>query len=214
MCGGIMKPNKKQLTFSFFALVMFLMATSAWALETDADQPIIIDSNTATYDDATATSVYIGDVISVQGSIRVNSDKLVVYFINGDAEKLVFTGNKAKFKQTPSLGGQDITGEALTGEFYPKKDLLILINDATVWKDNGTYSSDFIEYNIKTSLVKAGEKATDSKRVHVIIGAKNTESKPPQPAATLPKQIEPVDNQPEVITTPTPTTPASNSPKM
>ena len=71
-----------------------------------------------------------------------------------------------------------------------------------------------IEYNIKTSLVKAGEKTTDSKRVHVIIGAKNTESKPPQPAATLPKQIEPVDNQPEVITTPTPTTPASNSPKM
>jgi lipopolysaccharide export system protein LptA len=71
-----------------------------WALESDPDQPISIDSNTATYDDVTATSTYTGNVISIQGSIRVNSDKLVVYFVEGEADKLVFTGDKAKFKQT------------------------------------------------------------------------------------------------------------------
>ena len=66
----------------------------------------------------------------------------MVYFKDGDAEKLVFTGNKAKFKQTPSEGEDDITGEALTGEYYPKKNLLILIEEATVWQGNGTYSSE------------------------------------------------------------------------
>jgi lipopolysaccharide export system protein LptA len=161
--------NKKM---SRFAFLLILISVKGWALESDAQQPIVIDSNTATYDDASATSTYVGNVISVQGSIRVNSDKLVVHFINGDAEKLVFTGKKAKFKQTPAEGEKDITGEALTGEFYPKKDLLVLIDDATVWKDNGTYSSQLIEYNIKTSLVKAGEKTSDSKRVHVIIEPK------------------------------------------
>lgn len=166
-----LKNNYKIVTCC--ALVLASAGFNAWALETDSDQPIIIDSNTATYDDKLAISTYTGNVISVQGSIRVNSDKLVVYFVNGEAEKLVFTGNKAKFKQTPSVGAEDITGEALIGEFYPKKNLLILINQATVWQGTGTYSSDLIEYDIKTSLVKAGEKTTDAKRVHVILQPKN-----------------------------------------
>ena len=199
-----MKPNKKSAVIQVCLVTLVLMSSGVWALESDSDQPITIDSNTATYDDATATSVYIGNVISDQGSIHVTSDKLVVYFVDGDAEKLVFTGNKAKFKQTPNLGEKDITGEALTGEFYPKKDLLILIDDATVWKDNGTYSSNFIEYNIKTSLVKAGEKASDSKRVHVVIEPKAAEAKPVQPKIAVPKPIKPIIIEPKIKTTPTP----------
>ena len=173
-----MKQNKKQTIFYCCALLLGLMSSNLCALESDAEQPITIDSNTATYDDVTATSIYTGNVISIQGSIRVNSDKLVVYFVDGDAEKLVFTGNKAKFKQTPSEGGEDITGEALTGEFYPKKNLLILIDEATVWQGNATYSSNLIEYDIKTSLVKAGEKSSDASRVHVILKPKAKEQQP------------------------------------
>ena len=187
------------------------MSLNVYALESDVNQPITIDSNTATYDDASATSVYVGNVISDQGSIHVTSDKLVVYFINGEAEKLVFTGNKAKFKQTPNIGEKDITGEALIGEFYPKKDLLILINDATVWKDNGTYSSNFIEYNIKTSMVTAGEKASNTKRVHVIIAPKSGESTPAQPKISEQKLIEPQVITPKTLTkqpTPTKSTPS------
>ena len=154
------------------ALTFTAYSTGLWALETDPDQPITIDSNTATYDDVTATSTYTGNVISIQGSIKVNSDKLVVYFVEGDAEKLVFTGNKAKFKQTPSPGADDITGEALTGEYYPKKNLLVLIDEATVWQGTATYTSDLIEYDSKRSIVKAGEKTSDAKRVHVLLQPK------------------------------------------
>lgn len=173
-----MKQNKKRVFIYSCTLFFGLMSLNLCALESDSEQPITIDSNTATYDDVSATSTYTGNVISVQGSIRVNSDKLVVYFVDGDAEKLVFTGNKAKFKQTPSEGGEDITGEAFTGEFYPKKNQLILRDDATVWQGNATYSSNLIEYDIKTSLVKAGEKSSDAKRVHVILKPKVKEKQP------------------------------------
>jgi lipopolysaccharide export system protein LptA len=171
-----MKPITK-IIITCFQLLLLAHGVTAVALESDPDQPITIDSNTATYDDASATSIYTGNVVSIQGSIRVNSDKLVVHFVNGDAEKLVFTGNKAKFKQTPNPGAQDITGEALTGEYYPKKNLLVLIDQATVWQGNATYTSDLIEYDSKRSVVKAGEKASDSKRVHVLI-------KPKQPSGS------------------------------
>jgi lipopolysaccharide export system protein LptA len=168
-----MKPtNNKIIIIYCLALLTNTYGSGVFALETDADQPITIDSNTATYDDVTATSTYTGNVISIQGSIKVNSDKLVVYFVEGDAEKMVFTGKKAKFKQTPSPGAEDITGEALTGEFYPKKNLLVLIDQATVWQGTATYTSDYIEYDSKRSVVKAGEKSSDAKRVHVLLKPK------------------------------------------
>jgi len=158
-------------------LLLGLYSVGAFALESDKDQPINIDSNTATYDDATGTSIYTGSVVSVQGSLRVESEKLVVYFKDGEAEKLVFTGKKAKFKQTPKEGDDDITGEALTGEYYPKKNLLVLIDEATVWQGNGTYSSNLIEYDSKSSVVKAGETSSDAKRVHVTLQPKSKEKK-------------------------------------
>lgn len=166
-----MKQNKIIISCCW-ALLASCYGSLLLALESDPDQPITIDSNTATYDDVSATSTYTGNVISVQGSIKVNSDKLVVYFVDGDAEKLVFTGNKAKFKQTPNPGAEDITGEALTGEYYPKKNLLVLIDDATVWQGSATYSSNLIEYDSKRSIVKAGEKSSDAKRVHVLLKPK------------------------------------------
>ena len=168
-------------------LLLALYSAGVYALESDGDQPITIDSNTATYDDVKAISTYTGNVISIQGSIRVNSDKLVVYFIDGEADKMVFTGNLAKFKQTPHEGDQDITGEALTGEYYPKKNLLILIGKATVWQGSGAYSSDFIEYDLKPSLVKAGEKESDTKRVHVVLQPKGKEQSQAQEQPTAKK---------------------------
>jgi lipopolysaccharide export system protein LptA len=174
-----MKKNKnyKGQALCLIGCVLFaggLVANNnALALTSDAEQAITIDSNTATYDDATETSTYTGNVISVQGSIRVQSDKLVVYLKGGEADKLVFTGNRAKFKQTPSKGGDDIVGEAMKGEFYPKRNLLVLIDAATVTQGNASYASEYIEYDIKSSLVKAGEKSSDNKRVHVILKPKS-----------------------------------------
>jgi lipopolysaccharide export system protein LptA len=165
-----MKQNK--IMNFCWALLVSCYVPGLSALESDSDQPITIDSNTATYDDVTATSTYTGNVISIQGSIRVNSDKLVVYFVEGDAEKMVFTGNRAKFKQTPNEGAEDVTGEALTGEYYPKKNLLVLIDEATVWQGNAAYSSKLIEYDSKHSIVRAGEKSSDAKRVHVLLKPK------------------------------------------
>jgi lipopolysaccharide export system protein LptA len=142
------------------------------ALESDSEQPIYIDSNTATYDDRKQTSVYTGNVVTVQGSLRVDSDKLVVYLKDGVIDKLVATGNKAKFEQLPQKGKEKIKGEALIGEYYPEKNLLILKQEAVVWQGGNKSASDLIRYDSKNSLIKAGEKSSDSKRVHSVFKPK------------------------------------------
>lgn len=155
--------------------IIFLILTSyssvGLALKSDSEQPIYIDSNAATYDDNAGVSIYTGNVVSSQGSLKVWSDKLVVHFKDGDVDKLVATGKPARFQQTPDSGG-DITGKALTGEYYPKQNLLILIKEAVVWQDGNTYASDIIRYDSRNSIVKAGDQESDAKRVRVILRPK------------------------------------------
>ena len=147
-----------------------LLGASHWAiaLESDADQPVYIDSNTASYNDAKAISVYTGNVVTVQGTLHIESDRLVVYLNNGDVDKMVFTGKPAKFRQRPGKGKEMIHGEGLTGEYYPSKNKLILIEEAVVSQGNNRSASRIITYDSKNSLIKAGEKTSNSKRVHSV----------------------------------------------
>lgn len=147
---------------------LVLISPCSLALESDAEQPIYIDSNTAVYDDKAQTSTYIGEVVTIQGSLRVDSDKLVVYLKDGEIVKMVATGNKAKFEQLPEKGKEKIKGEALIGEYYPNKNLLVLKKEAVVWQGGVKQASDLIRYDSKSALVMAGDKSSGSVRVHSV----------------------------------------------
>ncbi|MCX7089372.1 MAG: lipopolysaccharide transport periplasmic protein LptA [Methylococcales bacterium] len=146
----------------------YLLSVNQWvmALEGDSEQPITIDSNSATYDSKQGTSVYEGNVVAIQGSMRMDADKLVVFIVNGAIDKLVSTGNPVNFKQLPAVGKDEIKGRSLTAEYYPAKKLLVLIKQAVVWQGQNLSSSELILYDSGNSVIKAGETASDSKRVH------------------------------------------------
>lgn len=167
--------SDKYLLYGFLALTSSL----AWGLESDADQPIYIDSNSATYDDKKQISVYTGNVITKQGSLRVDSDKLEVFLKNGIIEKLIATGEPAKFEQLPAQGKELIKGEALIGEYYPNENLLILKKEAVVWQGGNKSASELIRYDSKNALIKAGEKSSDAKRVHSVFIPKSKEEAAP-----------------------------------
>lgn len=142
------------------------------ALESDPDQPIYIDSNSASYDDAKQVSIYTGNVIATQGSIKIRGDRLVIYLKNGDVSKLVTTGNPAHFQQSPGKGKDDIKAQSLIGEYYPERAELVLKKKAKVTQGSNTYTSELIRYDSRHAIVRAGEKSSDSKRVRVILQPK------------------------------------------
>jgi len=155
-------------------VLLSLLGFGQWvhALKSDSEQPVHIDSNTASYNDKTGTSVYTGDVVTIQGSLHINSDKLVVYVTNGEIDKMVFTGKPAKFRQLPGVGKEEIHGEGLTGNYYPSKNKLVLIEEAVVSQGNNKSASRIITYDSKNSLIQAGEKSSDTKRVHSVFKPK------------------------------------------
>ncbi len=151
-----------------------LLGFSGWvsALESDSEQPVYIDSDTAVYDEKAEISTYTGNVVATQGSIKIDADKLVVYLKDGTIIKLEATGTPSRFKQLPAVGKEEMHGEGLINEFYPDKNLLIFKKNASVWQGDAKQSSDYIEYDTKNSLLRAGEKSSDGKRVRSVIKPK------------------------------------------
>ncbi|OAI10539.1 lipopolysaccharide transport periplasmic protein LptA [Methylomonas lenta] len=157
---------------NFIGWGLLFCAQAAFALESDSEQPVYIESDSAVYDENAQVSTYTGNVTATQGSIKIDGDKLVVYLKDGDIIKLVSTGRPSKFEQLPGEGKDKMYGEGLINEFYPDKNLLIFMKQASVWQGEAKQSSEYIEYDTKNSLLKAGEKSSDGMRVHSVIKPK------------------------------------------
>ncbi|KXJ40635.1 MAG: hypothetical protein AXA67_10070 [Methylothermaceae bacteria B42] len=171
------------MNFFRLILLLFLFASSpAKALESDADQPIYIESNSAFYDEKTGKSIYTGDVIFKQGTLHIKADKIEAFTVKGELEKAIAYGNPVQFRQIPKPGKEEIRGTSKRAEYYVDRDTIVLIGDAVVHQGDNTYASDWIEYDQIKGTIKAGEKTSDTKRVKIILhpknGDKNDKSKP------------------------------------
>jgi len=166
----------KWLLKILFALMM-TFCISAYALESDSKQPITIESDSGFYDDKKGLSTYAGKVIIIQGTMRLDADKVVVYLENREIQKMVATGAPVKFQQTPEEGKEDVHGNSLIAEYYPETAVLVMIQKAVVWQGGNSTASERIEYDRVSEVVKAGQEGSSSKRVHVILQPKSESKK-------------------------------------
>ena len=168
-----------------FLLIGITAATDLVALSTDSQQPIQIEADFAELDDQEGRTVYVGNVIVTQGSIRMTGDKLRVHFsADKDLEDVFMEGRPAYFKQTPDGGKEDVEGEGLLIEYHAKKSLLHLIQKAKLTQGARTFEGDRINYDTAKSVITARAKPRDktkpsgsppkSGRVKVIIPPKKS----------------------------------------
>ena len=164
----------------FLSLVFF---SDVVALSTDYDQPIEIESDFAELDDVEGTTVYIGNVIVVQGSIRMTGDRLRVNFTEQrDLKEAFLEGELATFKQTPDVG-EDMEGEALLVEYHALENVLFLIGKAKVTQGERLTQGHRINYDTEHSIVtvrssraestvQGGSSRSSNGRVRIIIPPK------------------------------------------
>ena len=162
---------------SVFFLLNLALIPLAFALEGDASQPISIESNSGFYDDKKGVSIYKGEVVVIQGSMRLDANKLVVYLENREIQKMVATGTPVKFRQTPEEGKEDVHGNSLIAEYYPETKVLIMLEEAVIWQGGNSTASERIEYDRISEVLKAGDGKSATKRVHVILQPKSGASK-------------------------------------
>lgn len=144
-------------------------ASTGWALNSDKNQPIKIESDHFLLDDKKSVTIYTGNVVITQGSMQIQADEITIYGKLGKTEKIVATGTPVKFRQQPEGQAEPIRGESLRAEYFIEQDQVLLLNNATLWQNDNTFSSDRIMYDMPQALVKAGDQGSGSKRVQVTL---------------------------------------------
>ena len=184
-----------------------ILALPVHALSTDKDQPIEVEADTAELDDVKNVSIYRGNVIVTQGSIRMTGDVMTVYQTNSDdLDHLILEGKPATYKQLPDDSKVYDEAQALRMEYHEIKNKVILIDQAVVTQEGLRFSGDRIDYDTELSKVKAWSKPPEAtagaetpeapprERVKIIIKKKDKSSDVPEtgsPGAKKPAAAAP-----------------------
>ncbi|WP_423897405.1 lipopolysaccharide transport periplasmic protein LptA [Candidatus Pelagadaptatus aseana] len=150
------------------------------ALPSDREQPIHITSDQAERNENKGITTYQGDVVMTQGTLKILADKVVIHTIDNQVSEIVATGKPAHFHQKPAVDKQMVKASGSTIEYKLENEMLHLINNAKLIQDDGTtMTGDRINYDMKTSVVKAAGKTSNSrpKRIHMVIPPKSERQK-------------------------------------
>ncbi|WP_417224766.1 lipopolysaccharide transport periplasmic protein LptA [Amphritea sp.] len=147
----------------------------AMALPGDANKAIHITADSATRNDQTGITLYKGDVLLTQGSMKVSGDSIELRQTNNTISMIIAKGRPAEFQQR-SAADQEVThayGEVLDYNIRTKE--LTISGQAKVSQGADVFSGNRIVYNMKKSTVNAfRDESANGERVQIVIQPKAT----------------------------------------
>lgn len=142
---------------------------TAFALDSDQEQPAILEADNFELDLKTGVRIYRGNVVYRQGSIRFNCDELVTYFNDDDElDKAICNGDPGKFKQRPEGSEDDMLGHAREITIDQVEELVVMKSSAYVRQGSNELSGQIITYDMATETVKA--KGAEARPTKTTIG--------------------------------------------
>lgn len=158
-------------------LVLFvcLGAAAIQALPEDRDKPMRITADKAERDDVSGVTIYTGNVILIQGTLRLTSEKLTIYQIDGEPSKIIAEGKPAKMQERPKPDKAIMYAEGQVITYYKSEERVHLQTDGYVEQGGQEVKGDSIDYFIEKELTKA--KSGKNSRVEVVIPPSELKSK-------------------------------------
>ncbi|MCP5152147.1 MAG: lipopolysaccharide transport periplasmic protein LptA [Ectothiorhodospiraceae bacterium] len=128
----------------------------AVALSSDRDQPIEIEANRAEADESQRVTIYKGDAVITQGTLRISGETIWIY-LNAEDEfvKLVSVGRPAQMRQIPDGETEPQVADAKRLEYYADRDLIVLLGNARYGQGQDRISAERIEYDSRRGRMRA-----------------------------------------------------------
>ena len=161
------------------AALLFALAWpgASWALSSDSAQPIELEADSARIDERTGVSVYTGNVKLIQGSRRLDAERLTVER-TAEGDRLVAEGRPATFSQQPDDKPEPVEGRALHIDYHTGQEQVILTGEAEVWQGGNRFASERIVYDASSDTVRGGQASPGSQpgeRVRITIQPQQAE---------------------------------------
>lgn len=167
-------------------LILFfsLITSDASAERADRDKPIHLEADRATVEDvkrkdSTRVSVFTGNVIMTQGTLRITADKVILREDINGFRYATATGNLVTFRQKRDGVDEYIEGWSKRAEYDNKTDKIELFRQARLKRGEDEVKGDYISYNMTTEFFQVigsnerGIEAGDDNRVRIIFQPKN-----------------------------------------
>ena len=158
------------------ALSLLLAASPAFALMSDSKQPLQIEADNGSLDQAKQTTTFSGNVIIKQGTLNIRAGSVTLSRNEKGEQYVKATGNPVKFSQTLDGGKGVVNGQADTVTYSSASSVATLTGRARVQRGGDIAEGASITYNTRTEFYTingsagAGAKsAAKSGRVSVII---------------------------------------------
>jgi len=159
---------------SIAPLILLLGLSSATAQESEtaggaeaAEAPIIIDSETTSYDMRAGVNRFEGNVTITRGPMRVDADQGVVRQADGRITEIELTGNPTRWVDRLD-DGTVVEGEAQRIQFDVAENVVTLSGAARLEHERGEYTGDELTYDLDTESL-AGRATGEGNRVRVIL---------------------------------------------
>jgi lipopolysaccharide export system protein LptA len=171
-------------------LLALLIALPAFGERADRDQPVNIEANRITVDEARKVQVFEGNVQLSQGTMVLRAERLVVSQDANGYQKGIAYGTAARpatFRQKREGKNEYIEGEAERIEHDSKAEKAELFNKARIKSGLDEVHGQYISYDAKsenyvvsgTSPDASAEQAATQGRVRAVIQPKNRGAEKP-----------------------------------
>jgi len=173
-------------------LMLSVTALNASAEKADREQPINLEADAVTVNDAKKTSIYTGNVILTQGTLIIRGDKLIVREDKDGFNHSTSFGNPTTFKQKREGKNEYIEGSGQRIEYDARMDKVQLYTKAWVKRGEDIVHGDYISYDANAEFAevigggdKAAAEGAPKGRVRAVIQPKrNPATAPATPPAT------------------------------
>lgn len=159
-------------------LLYFLLLTSlvglqaAYALESDRDQPVEIESDSAEFDDNAGLTTYRGNVRLIQGTIELLADEIQLRTEDDEIVELIASGRPARYEQLPEPDAEKLIAQSNRIRYLLDQDMIELSGNASLSQQGTTLSGGTILYDVRKHILKASSDSSEqntTERVRVVL---------------------------------------------
>ena len=157
---------------SVSTVMLLALPLYSHALPSDANQPIKLLADKATYSERTGVTSYSGTVIITQGSLKMTADNITVNLSQGRSiNSAIATGRPATMQQIVTQEKGLAKGQANTIDYNAVTGIVTLTGNARLVQNGASFAGNVIRYSLKAGDVEAT--AGGNQRVELVFPPNN-----------------------------------------
>lgn len=158
-----------RLATAMALLLSVLTAPGVHALPDDRLKNIEIVAQRAVRDERAGFTVYSGNVVLEQGSLRIAADRLTFFHDAKEADRIIAEGTPARMSQKPAVDKNTVNANAQRIVYVRSREQVVLTGAASIEQGGATVTGESIEYFLAEERVRADASDEAGDRVQVVI---------------------------------------------